>query len=116
MARKNNIDKIGHVHYTSIFSRSSLAHLCEDTSKILLATRSCFGHTSIDYTYQINILFDQHKVEFVELLLSYINIHKAFFHQGHELLSIDTEGDFNSITSQVKIIDESLILIHIVVD
>ncbi len=69
----------------------------------MIATRSCFGHTSIDYTYQINLLFDQHKVEFVELLLAYINIHKAFFHQGHELLSIDTEGDFNTITSQVKL-------------
>jgi hypothetical protein len=47
------------------------------------------------------VLFNQHKVELVELLLSYINIHKAFFHQGHELLSIDTERDFNTITSQV---------------
>ena len=42
----------------------------------------------------------------MELLLAYINIHKAFFHQGHELLSIDTEGDFNSITSQVKPLGE----------
>lgn len=80
-----------------------LAHICEDTSKILIATRSCFGHTSIDYTYQINVLFNQHKIELVELLLSYINIHKAFFHQGHELLSIDTERDFSPITSQVRI-------------
>ncbi|CAF0914961.1 unnamed protein product [Rotaria sordida] len=76
-------------------------HVCEDASKILIATRSCFGHTSIDYTYQINVLFNQHKIELVELLLSYINIHKAFFHQGHELLSIDTERDFNIITSQL---------------
>ncbi|CAF2033615.1 unnamed protein product [Rotaria magnacalcarata] len=77
------------------------SHVCEDTSKILIATRSCFGHTSIDYTYQINVLFNQHKIELIELLLSYINIHKAFFHQGHELLSIDTERDFNVITSQL---------------
>ena len=57
-----------------------LAHLCDDTSKILLATRSCFGHTSIDYTYQINILFNQHKVEIRGIVyFSYINIHKAFF-------------------------------------
>ncbi|CAF0882214.1 unnamed protein product [Adineta steineri] len=77
-------------------------HVCEDASKILLATRSCFGHTSIDYTYQINVLYNQHKVELVELLLSYINIHKAFFHQGHELLSIDTERDFTTITSQLS--------------
>ncbi|CAF0993892.1 unnamed protein product [Adineta ricciae] len=76
-------------------------HACEDASKILIATRSCFGHTSIDYTYQINILYNQHKVELVELLLSYINIHKAFFHQGHELLSVDTERDFTTITSQL---------------
>ena len=48
----------------------------------------------------------------MELLLSYINIHKAFFHQGHELLSIDTEGDFNSITSQVKIIDGNFIVLE----
>ncbi|CAF2460790.1 unnamed protein product [Rotaria sp. Silwood2] len=77
-------------------------HVCDDTSKILIATRSCFGHTSIDYTYQINVLFNQHKIELVELLLSYINIHKAFFHQGHELLSIDTERDFNKILSQLS--------------
>ncbi|UJR37232.1 hypothetical protein I4U23_029941 [Adineta vaga] len=77
------------------------AHVCEDASKILIATRSCFGHTSIDYTYQINVLYNQHKVELVELLLSYINIHKAFFHQGHELLSVDTERDFTTITSQL---------------
>lgn len=76
-------------------------HVCEDASKILIATRSCFGHTSIDYTYQINVLFNQHKVELIELLLSYINIHKAFFHQGHELLSIDTDGDFDRISSQL---------------
>lgn len=36
------------------------------------------------------------------MLLSYINIHKAFYHQGHELLSVDTERDFNAITSQVN--------------
>jgi len=79
-----------------------LAHVCEDVSKILIATRSCFGHTSIDYAYQINVLFSQHKVDLIELFLSYINFHKAFFHQGYELLSIDTERDFNSITAQVK--------------
>jgi len=79
-----------------------LAHVCEDVSKILIATRSCFGHTSIDYAYQINVLFSQHKVDLIELFLSYINFHKAFFHQGYELLSIDTEKDFNSITAQVK--------------
>lgn len=67
-----------------------------------MATRSCFGHTSIDYTYQLNVLFTQHKVELIELLLSYINIHKAFFHQGHELLSLDTDGDFDRITAQVR--------------
>jgi hypothetical protein len=37
----------------------------------------------------------------MELFLSYINFHKAFFHQGYELLSIDTEKDFSSITTQV---------------
>jgi Arf-GAP/coiled-coil/ANK repeat/PH domain-containing protein len=78
-----------------------LAHVCEDTSKILIATRSCFGHTSIDYTYQINVLFNQHKTELIELFLSYINFHKAYFHQGYELLSIDTERDFNTISTQV---------------
>jgi hypothetical protein len=31
-----------------------------------------------------------------------MNYHKAFFHQGYELLSIDTERDFHSITTQVK--------------
>ncbi|CAM4818481.1 unnamed protein product [Rotaria magnacalcarata] len=76
-------------------------HLCEDASKILIATRSCFGHTSIDYTYQINVLYNQHKVDLIELFLSYINFHKAFFHQGYELLSIDTEQDFNSITTEL---------------
>ncbi|CAF1183410.1 unnamed protein product [Didymodactylos carnosus] len=75
--------------------------LCDDTSKILIATRSCFGHTSIDYTYHINILFDQHKVELIELLLSYINIHKAFFHQGHELF-LDSEKDFTAISQQLS--------------
>jgi len=79
-----------------------LAHLCEEASKILLATRSCFGHTSIDYTYQINVLFTQHKFELIELFLSHINYHKAFFHQGYELLAIDTERDFHSISTQVK--------------
>lgn len=78
------------------------AHLCEESSKILLATRSCFGHTSIDYTYQINVLFTQHKFELIELFLSYINYHKAFFHQGFELLAIDTERDFHMITAQVN--------------
>ncbi len=78
------------------------AHLCEEASKLLLATRSCFGHTSIDYTCQINVLFTQHKVELIELFLSYINFHKAFFHQGYELLSIDMESDFHSISTQVN--------------
>ncbi|CAF4793597.1 unnamed protein product [Rotaria sp. Silwood1] len=79
----------------------TLTHICEDASKILTATRSCFGHTSIDYTYQINVLYNQHKVELIELFLSYINFHKAFFHQGYELLSIDTEKDFNTITTEL---------------
>ena len=80
-----------------------LAHVCEDAAKILLATRSCFGHTSIDYTYHINVLFDQHKIDLVELFLTYINLHKAFFHQGYELLAIDSENEFNGINSQVGI-------------
>ncbi|CAF4670909.1 unnamed protein product, partial [Rotaria sp. Silwood2] len=88
--------------FERLSSDYDIAHVCDDTSKILIATRSCFGHTSIDYTYQINVLFNQHKIELVELLLSYINIHKAFFHQGHELLSIDTERDFNKILSQLS--------------
>ena len=79
-----------------------LAHLCEEASKILFATRSCFSHTSIDYTYQINVLFTQHQVELIELFLSYINYHKAFFHQGYELLSLEAGGDFHSITTQVS--------------
>ncbi len=78
-----------------------LAHIYEEASKILIATRSCFGHTSIDYTYQINVLFTQQKVELIELVLSYINYHKAFFHQGYELLSLDTERDFHTITTEV---------------
>ena len=79
-----------------------LAHLCEDANKILVATRSCFVHTSIDYTHQINVLFDQHKVDLIELFFSYLNSHKAFFHQGYELLAIDTERDWNSINNQVS--------------
>lgn len=79
-----------------------LAHLCEEASKILYATRSCFSHTSIDYTYQINVLFTQHQVELTELFLSYINFHKAFFHQGYELLAVNTEREFHSITTQVN--------------
>ncbi|CAF4381221.1 unnamed protein product, partial [Adineta steineri] len=84
-----------------MYQKLNVTHICEDVSKILIATRSCFGHTSIDYTYQMNVLFTQHKVELIELFLSYINFHKAFFHQGYELLSIDTERDFNSISNQL---------------
>ena len=81
---------------------SFLAHFCEEASKLLLATRSCFGHTSIDYTYQINVLFTQQRVELMELFLSYMNFHQAFFHQGYELLAIDTERDFHTISTQVR--------------
>ena len=49
------------------------------------------------------MLFDQHKIDLVELFLTYINLHKAFFHQGYELLAIDTETEFNDINSQVEI-------------
>ena len=80
-----------------------LVNICEDVSKNLIATRSCFGHTSIDYTYQINVLFDQHKVDLIELFLSYINFHKAFFHQGYELLSVETEGDAHAMTTEVSL-------------
>lgn len=72
-------------------------------SKNLIATRSCFGHTSIDYTYQINVLFNQHKVDLIELFLSYINSHKAFFHQGDELLSTDADSEFHSMTTEVRV-------------
>ena len=88
-----------HHHITLFFL---LAHLCEEASKILQATRSCFSHTSIDYTYQVNVLFTQHQLELIELFLSYINYHKAFFHQGYELLSLETERDFHSITTHVR--------------
>ena len=95
-----------------IILSSSLALVCEDASKILIATRSCFSHTSIDYAYQINVLFNQHKTELVELLLSCINIHKAFFRQGHELLSVDTEQDFNTIVIQVVLILSINTIVH----
>ncbi|XP_060603418.1 arf-GAP with coiled-coil, ANK repeat and PH domain-containing protein 2-like isoform X2 [Ruditapes philippinarum] len=74
---------------------------CEDACNLMMANRSCFAHTSLDYVYQINILQSKKRFDVLETMLSFMHAQATFFHQGHELYQ-DCEGYMNGIRDQVK--------------
>ncbi|XP_052821370.1 arf-GAP with coiled-coil, ANK repeat and PH domain-containing protein 2-like isoform X2 [Mya arenaria] len=74
---------------------------CEDAHNLMMANKSCFAHTSLDYVYQINILQSKKKFDVLETMLSFMHAQATFFHQGHDLFK-DTEESMNTARDQVK--------------
>ncbi|XP_053378624.1 arf-GAP with coiled-coil, ANK repeat and PH domain-containing protein 2-like [Mercenaria mercenaria] len=74
---------------------------CEDAYNLMMANKSCFAHTSLDYVYQINILQSKKRFDVLETMLSFMHAQATFFHQGHELYQ-DCEGYMNNMGDQVK--------------
>ncbi|KAL4221052.1 ArfGAP with coiled-coil [Mactra antiquata] len=90
----------------SAMSRNSVAprskpQECEDSQNLMMANRSCFAHTSLDYVYQINILQSKKRFDVLETMLSFMHAQATFFHQGHELYQ-DNEEYMTSVQDQVK--------------
>lgn len=74
---------------------------CEDAFNLMMANKSCFAHTSLDYVYQINILQSKKRFEVLETMLSFMKAQATFFHQGQELYQ-DCEPYMKDIANQVK--------------
>ncbi|XP_064642137.1 arf-GAP with coiled-coil, ANK repeat and PH domain-containing protein 2-like isoform X2 [Lineus longissimus] len=74
---------------------------CEETKNVLTAMRSCFAHTSLDYVFQINVLQSKKRFNALDTMLGYVNAHKTFFHQGHDLY-LDHDPHLKSTNMQLK--------------
>ncbi|XP_052284060.1 arf-GAP with coiled-coil, ANK repeat and PH domain-containing protein 2-like isoform X3 [Dreissena polymorpha] len=69
---------------------------CEDAHNLMMANKSCFAHTALDYVYQVNILQSKKRFDVLETMLSFMQAQATFFHQGHELFH--DCGDYMSST------------------
>ncbi|XP_044734424.1 arf-GAP with coiled-coil, ANK repeat and PH domain-containing protein 2 [Chrysoperla carnea] len=57
----------------------------DEIQNLLAATRSCFGHTTLDYVHNLTILQAKKRHEILSTLLSYVYACCTFYHQGSEL-------------------------------
>ncbi|XP_054768596.1 arf-GAP with coiled-coil, ANK repeat and PH domain-containing protein 2-like [Lytechinus pictus] len=72
----------------------------EETLNVLTATRSAFGHTALDYVFQINIVQSKERHEVLNTLLSFMHAQFTFFHQGYDLLK-DLNPTFKELGNKV---------------
>lgn len=74
---------------------------CERNAHLLLATRKCYQHFSLDYCLQLNSFKVQQRVDLLNSVFSYVQAQRTFFHQGFELLR-DLEPTLKNMASQVR--------------
>ncbi|XP_060744254.1 BAR_ACAPs and ArfGap_ACAP domain-containing protein [Tachysurus vachellii] len=53
---------------------------------LLLATRKCYTHCSLDYCLQLNNFLTQQKLDTLNSVFSFFHAQNTFFHQGFDLL------------------------------
>ncbi|XP_041479472.1 arf-GAP with coiled-coil, ANK repeat and PH domain-containing protein 2-like isoform X2 [Lytechinus variegatus] len=73
----------------------------EETLNVLTATRSAFGHTALDYVFQINIVQSKERHEVLNTLLSFMHAQFTFFHQGYDLLK-DLNPTFKELGNKLQ--------------
>ncbi|TSX85978.1 Arf-GAP with coiled-coil, ANK repeat and PH domain-containing protein 2 [Bagarius yarrelli] len=58
----------------------------ERHTHLLLATRKCYTHCSLDYCLQLNNFLTQQKLDMLNSVFSFFHAQNTFFHQGFDLL------------------------------
>ncbi|GLV32415.1 Centaurin beta 1A [Carabus blaptoides fortunei] len=101
---KHHFEKISTELDTVLLRNSQVARTrqqeVEEVQNLLLATRSCFGHTALDYVYRISMLQTKKRHEIVGTLLSYMHACNTYYHQGSDLCE-DLEPFFKSLADEV---------------
>jgi flagellar motor protein MotB len=72
----------------------------EDVEKVLFATEAAFLHTSLDYTFKINMVLKQERSQIVEALLAYMSAQATFCAQGSDAMK-DLQPAVRQLTQQV---------------
>ncbi|KAL2095856.1 hypothetical protein ACEWY4_008004 [Coilia grayii] len=72
----------------------------ERASHLLIATRKCHQHFSLDYCLQLNNFKVQQKLDILNSVFSYFHAQYTFFHQGYDLLK-DLEPTMKTMATQL---------------
>ncbi|KAI1309372.1 Arf-GAP with coiled-coil, ANK repeat and PH domain-containing protein 2 [Halotydeus destructor] len=86
----------------------------EESSNLLMATRSLFQHTAIDYASQLTCLQIRKKHEILDSLVSLLNAHGTFAHQGHETFQEfggfvrETEKELKGLREESSVLEKTL--------
>ncbi|XP_076832394.1 arf-GAP with coiled-coil, ANK repeat and PH domain-containing protein 2 isoform X2 [Brachyhypopomus gauderio] len=72
----------------------------ERASHLLLATRKCYQHFTLDYCLQLNNFKAQQKLDILNSVFSYFHAQYTFFHQGFDLLK-DLEPTMKTMASEL---------------
>lgn len=80
----------------------------EECRKLVLATRSAFGHTAFDYSLQINELQSKERQDVLNSLMSFMNAQYTFFHQGFDLLK-DLQPTCKELGNKIQNMNERAI-------
>ncbi|XP_033833240.1 BAR_ACAPs and ArfGap_ACAP domain-containing protein [Periophthalmus magnuspinnatus] len=73
----------------------------EKSSLLLLATRKCYQHFTLDYCLQLNSFRTQHRADILNSIFSFVQAQSTFFHQGFDLLK-DLEPTIKSMAQQIS--------------
>ncbi|CAH1239474.1 ACAP2 [Branchiostoma lanceolatum] len=73
----------------------------EETNNILTAMRSCFGHVTLDYVFQINVVQSKKRFKVMDTMLSFMYAVNTFYHQGYDLTN-DLEPYMKTVAAQLE--------------
>ncbi|XP_033642247.1 arf-GAP with coiled-coil, ANK repeat and PH domain-containing protein 2-like isoform X3 [Asterias rubens] len=77
----------------------------EEVNNVLTATRSAFGHTALDYVFQIKLAQSKERHEVLNTMLSFMHSHFTFFHQGFDLMR-DLQPSLKELGTQLQILND----------
>lgn len=77
----------------------------ERASHLLLATRKCYQHFTLDYCLQLNTFKAQQRIDILNSIFSFIHAQFTFFHQGFDLLR-DLEPTMKTMAAQLSQLSE----------
>ncbi|XP_063074805.1 arf-GAP with coiled-coil, ANK repeat and PH domain-containing protein 2-like [Engraulis encrasicolus] len=88
---KKQFDKVSEEKEVALVKNSQVprnkTHEVDEATNILTTTRKCFRHIALDYVLQINVLQSKRRSEILKSMLSFMQAHLSFFHQGYDLFS-----------------------------
>ncbi|XP_022085475.1 arf-GAP with coiled-coil, ANK repeat and PH domain-containing protein 2-like isoform X2 [Acanthaster planci] len=77
----------------------------EEVNNVLTATRSAFGHTALDYVFQVKLVQTKERHEVLNTMLSFMHSQNTFFHQGFDLMK-ELEPSLKELGTQLQILND----------